>query len=164
MRKPSRKYKVSCSIHILVDTKWWCRDSNVGLSDVRACKDPGVGVIKWRDVCECASGGSGMMGREQTSRSQKLGPTTKSLHSFNIRNEHYCVLSTIIRAGEWGSEQIMQTYLLPGVCIFMGWRKDNKKNKLSFLPQDCVKESRDVYRGWYSVARRNQALILGFLG
>lgn len=38
--------------------------------------------------------------------------------------------------------------------VFLWGVKDNKQNKLGFFPQDYVKESQDVYRGWYSVARR----------
>lgn len=47
-----------------------------------SCKDPEVGMIIWRDVCEYARGGSGMTGKEQKTRSQKPGSTTNSLYSF----------------------------------------------------------------------------------
>lgn len=48
--------------------------------------------------------------------------------------------------------------------VFLLGVKVNKQNKLGFLAQDYVKESQDVYGGWYSVARRAQALMSGFQG
>ena len=92
---------------------------NLGPSDLRACKEPAMGVIIWEDVCECARGGSGMMGKEKP-RSQKPGPTN-SLHSFNrYLLSTYCEMRG---AGEWSSEQNIQTHLPHGVCILVGCQR-----------------------------------------